>query len=115
MVDCDKRSIEIMKKNCEKLGFEKSCDLIHSDTVSYLNSADMQFDIIFMDPPYNKGHIPKVLESIQKNKALKNNGIVVLESDNTDFHENINGYEIIKQKRYGRTYVTVYAQKTDTE
>ena len=118
LVEQDAKALFCIRQNIRELSFERQTRIWAMPVERALKELAKEkrvFDIIFMDPPYNKGHIPKVLESIQKNKALKNNGIVVLESDNTDFHENINGYEIIKQKKYGRTYVTVYAQKTDTE
>jgi 16S rRNA G966 N2-methylase RsmD len=33
---------------------------------------------------------------------------VVLESDGTDFHDDFDGLEMYRQRKYGRTYITVY-------
>ncbi len=38
-----------------------------------------KFDVIFLDPPYNKNFIEPVLEGIVKNNLLNEDGIVVLE------------------------------------
>ena len=67
-----------------------------------------EFDIIFLDPPYNKGFIQPVIEHIISLGILAPGGIVVLESDGTDEHGVFEGLEIIKQKKYGRTYITIY-------
>ena len=34
--------------------------------------------------------------------------LVVLESDGTDFHHDFDGLEMYRQRKYGRTYITVY-------
>ena len=33
---------------------------------------------------------------------------MVLESDGTDFHDDFDGLEMYRQRKYGRTYITVY-------
>ena len=43
---------------------------------------------------------------------MTDGGIAVLESDVCDEHGEISGLEILKQRRYGRTYVTVYKRKS---
>ena len=50
----------------------------------------------------------QVLEGIVKNNLLNEDGIVVLESDGTDFHDDFDGLEMYRQRKYGRTYITVY-------
>lgn len=107
-IDMDKRSIDVIKKNAADLGFEDKCKIINASCFDYMASAKESFDIIFLDPPYNKGFIEPVLEGIVEHNLLKPDGIVVLESDNTDFREEPDGLLVIKQRRYGRTYITVY-------
>ena len=45
---------------------------------------------------------------ISEYNLLSENGIVVLESDNTDFKSEVDGLLVEKQKRYGRTFITIY-------
>ena len=72
-----------------------------------------KFDIVFMEPPYNMGLIEPSLEAAAESGALSENGIIVLESDSTDFRDEFSGLEIIKQRRYGRTYITVYSRAVE--
>lgn len=107
-IDLDKRSVDVIRKNAEDLRFTDRCEIINASCLDYMDKLTEKFDIIFLDPPYNKGFIEPVLEGIVKNKLLSDSGIAVLESDNTDYHKEVPGITLIKQRRYGRTYITVY-------
>lgn len=106
--DSDKRSVDIINKNIAALGFFENCKVIHMSCFDYIVSAEKKFDIIFLDPPYNKDLIKPALTAILDNAALNDGGIIVLESDDTDFHEEFDGLTLLKQRKYGRTYITVY-------
>ena len=107
-LDKDKRSIDIIKKNANSLDFSDYCEIINTSCFDYMERAKEKFDVIFLDPPYNKNFIEPVLEGIVKNNLLNEGGIVVLESDGTDFHDDFDGLEMYRQRKYGRTYITVY-------
>ena len=107
-LDKDKRSIDIIKKNANSLDFSDYCEIINTSCFDYMEWAKEKFDVIFLDPPYNKNFIEPVLEGIVKNNLLNEDGIVVLESDGTDFHHDFDGLEMYRQRKYGRTYITVY-------
>jgi 16S rRNA (guanine966-N2)-methyltransferase len=80
----------------------------HISAEDYIRTSDKKFDLIFLDPPYNKGFISPIISSIVKNGLLSDDGIIVLESDNTDEHGEFLGLSVLKQRKYGRTFVTVY-------
>lgn len=107
-IDSDKRSVDVIRKNCTALGYGHKCEIINSSCFDYIKRTNKCFDLIFLDPPYNKGLIEKALNAIISEKILNNGGIIVLESDNTDFCGSCEGLDIIKQRKYGRSYVTVY-------
>lgn len=105
--DVDINSINIIRKNADALNFA-NLEIVNKDAQSYIKSSAEKFSVIFLDPPYNKGFIKPVIEDILKYSLLDDNGIIVLESDSVDEHNEISGLEIIKQRKYGRTYITVY-------
>lgn len=107
-LDIDKRSIDIVNKNITSLEFSEWCEVKNVSCFDYMSHADEKFDIIFLDPPYNKDFIEPVLDGIMKNNLLRENGIIVLESDNSDFHSETNNLEIYRQRKYGRSFITVY-------
>lgn len=107
-IDIDKKSIDVIRKNCASLGYEGKCKIINSSCFDYIKVCKEQYDLVFLDPPYNKEFIEKSLTEIVKNDIVSPEGIIVLESDSTDFHSVFESLELIKQRKYGRTYVTVY-------
>ena len=107
-IDADTASVDIIRKNAKALGFEDMCEILTMSCFDYNPKEGESFDIIFLDPPYNKGFIEPALECIVKKALLSDDGIVVVESDDTDFHGEIPGLLVDRQKRYGRTYITVY-------
>lgn len=108
VIDADKNSVAVIKKNIELTSFEKETKVLCQKAESFAEASKESFDIIFLDPPYNKGFVVPILSTISKRGMLSENGIAVLESDYRDDHGEIEGLEILKQRKYGRTYITVY-------
>ena len=75
-LDKDKRSIDIIKKNANSLDFSDYCEIINTSCFDYMERAKEKFDVIFLDPPYNKNFIEPVLECIVKNNLLNEDGKV---------------------------------------
>lgn len=106
--DIDQRAIKLINHNAESLRLCDKLKVLNKSAEQFLNENKNSFDIIFLDPPYNKGIIAPVIEKIINTNALSEDGIIVLESDNTDEHGEFLGLSILKQRKYGRTYITVY-------
>ena len=115
LLDKDKRSIKLIEKNIEALRFGGLCDVHEVSCFDYVRSCKARFDVIFLDPPYNQGYIEPALTAIVQNNLLDDNGIIVLESDNTDFRNETEGLQLIKQKRYGRTFITLYEKSLNED
>lgn len=107
-VDVSKASVEVVSKNAASLNFGDGVKILNMPYGDFFRNSKECFDLIFLDPPYNKGFIEPVLVDIVKNNRLSEKGIIVLESDDTDMHSEIDGLSVLKQKKYGRTYITVY-------
>jgi len=106
-VDIESKSIEVIKKNLNNLKFE-NIEIVNKNALDFLEGTNRKYSLIFLDPPYNKGFIEPIIASIIDNHILSDNGIIALESDFSDEHGDFRGLNKIKQKKYGRTYVTVY-------
>jgi len=106
-VDIDQRSINVIKKNDEALGLD-GLTIVREDAMQFLKKTEKKFSVIFLDPPYNKGFIAPVMSAVCDRDILSDDGIIMLESDFSDEHSEFSGLEIIKQRRYGRSFVTIY-------
>ena len=66
-----------------------------------------RFDIIYLDPPYDKDETEEI-EYIIENKILNDNSLIVYETDNQKYIDNVRKLEekgiieILKIKKYGR-------------
>ena len=62
-------------------------NVIQTDALHYLANETIPFDIIFLDPPFRQGFLPKILDIIQENKLLKQNALLYLEHEaEADYH-----------------------------
>lgn len=114
-IDRDLRSIDVIRKNAQTLNYTDKCVILNMDSMDYLKQCSEAFDVVFMDPPYNKGFIEPALKAITEKGILSDNGIIVLESDDTDFYGAADKLEILKQRKYGRTYITIYRSIQENE
>ena len=112
-VDIDKRSVAVICENSKRLKFSENISIINNSAQNFIKSCNNKFNIIFLDPPYNKGFIKPIIDDIVRFDILEDEGIIVLESDSIDEHGEMDGLTILKQRKYGRTFVTIY-QRGDT-
>lgn len=81
-VDQDKESIRCIKENIENFEWTNSSQVIHADVFKALERfKDKKFQIIYADPPYNKGFAQLVLNKCDQDSLLNSNGMLFLEED----------------------------------
>lgn len=79
--------------------------------IKILNEEEKKFDLIFLDPPYAKQKIAKIMTKLLKNNLLSENALVVAETDEHDELPEVSGFSIIKDHQLGRTKVKVYKRE----
>lgn len=112
--DNSKESLAILKKNLNALKIEigKEAKIFHYDYSVFLDTAQGQFDCIFIDPPYRFEYGAKALEKIARLKLLAENGVVVYERDRP-FVGEIDGLEKYDERKYGKAYLTFFKRAED--
>jgi 16S rRNA (guanine966-N2)-methyltransferase len=105
-VDNSASSINFIKKNTEQLGISDMCVIIKSDAMTYIKKCKQSFDLIFMDPPYNKGLASLIAPELYF--LIKPGGIMVIEHSPRELI-NISSY---KYKSYGDTVLTFIRRET---
>ena len=106
LIDSSVKAIKIINQNVEKTKFENYAVVLHDDYLKALEKiSDVQFDFVFLDPPYKTDFAVKATEIIIKKGLLKNTGKIIIE---TDIEENIIqelekiDLDIFDVKKYGR-------------
>jgi 16S rRNA (guanine(966)-N(2))-methyltransferase RsmD len=78
----------------------ENCQILSQDAMQFLTNNTQKFDIIFCDPPYNKGWITKILPLL--NQHLNENGVVYVEAE-FEIKSNEN-WQMMKQNKAGNIF-----------
>ncbi|QLK85764.1 16S rRNA (guanine(966)-N(2))-methyltransferase RsmD [Staphylococcus sp. 17KM0847] len=104
-VDQNMRAVKVIHNNLKRLDLAHQAEVYRNNAdraLKALSKREIQFDIIFLDPPYEKGLIDKALQQIHSFDLLKNNGIIVCEFSHRE-EINTKPFEEIKRYHYGLT------------
>lgn len=103
-VENSRKAASCIEDNIDFTKFDKVSRLMMTDAVTAVRTLEgkYKFDIVFMDPPYNKELEKEVLITLSDSDILKDDTLIVVEASNdTDFDYLTElGYEIVKEKIY---------------
>lgn len=105
-VENNRQAYKVVEDNIKLCKMEHCSNLVFADAASFLSRKD-NFDIAFLDPPYNKGLIQECLEKLTL--LMSSDGVIICESaKGEDFPDSVNGWSITKAKNYGKSKLTYY-------
>ena len=112
--DSSREAASVIRANVEKTHFTDMCEILSTDWKPVLRrlSGREKFDMIFLDPPYAGGFLPKVLAELIEKNLLADNAIIVCESahegDVFGGNEELkNQFTVRRVARYGAACVTI--------
>jgi 16S rRNA (guanine966-N2)-methyltransferase len=110
-IENNRKAAKCIEDNIAFTKFTKESRLLTTDVISGISSLEGKytFDIIFMDPPYDKGLEKDVLYAFRDASFIGEDTLIIVEASlNTDFDwAEDAGYEILKKKIY-KTNVHVF-------
>lgn len=113
-VENGRKACACIEDNIAFTKFDKASKLIKGDAATAVRTLEgkYKFDVIFMDPPYNKELEKEVLYQLSDSSIMKEDTIIVVEaSDRTEFDFlDEYGFEIFKTKNY-KTNQHVFIRK----
>ncbi len=103
-VESSKQAAKCIKDNLKFTKLEERARVMESTVISAINLLNdkQTFDIIFMDPPYNKNIEKETLEKLAKSNIIDNESLLIVEASlETDFSYVFEmGYDLVKEKLY---------------
>ncbi len=113
MLDNSALAVKIITDNATKTKLINRCEIKKIDYLSYIKSnAKRKFDIIFIDPPYSSGFYEIALNALLEYDMLKSSSIIICESGDNVICKNLDEkYEINKQVKYGKTFISLLSLK----
>ena len=112
-VDKDPKAIQIIKANISACKMENQSEVHRNDalrSLKALGKRNIQFDLIFMDPPYKIANIiPTLIEEIENAELLAENGMIICEhGEELTLTEKIGGFTKFRVEKYGITAVSFF-------
>jgi 16S rRNA (guanine966-N2)-methyltransferase len=111
-VEKEKEMCLLIGRNLQALTLMSFCDIRNMEvrtSVPFLYKKGYKYDIIFMDPPYEKGYVKDTVSLFDGGVMCAENGLLIVEHSKRESFEALetNGWEMIVMKRYGDTCVTM--------
>ena len=98
-VELNKKNYLSLSTNIKNLGIKDKCKIFFKDAFSWIKNYDLsEIDIIFLDPPFNKGYEIKILNQLLKKTNLKSSCKIYLEYSKYNDLEIPKEFNVIKQK-----------------
>lgn len=114
--DKSRESIRLIRENIKYCGVEEQAVIFAGDYRNTLSRIRETVNIFFLDPPYGENLLIPCIEAISKQNLLSPGGVVIAEHDSKDaLPDFIGSLQKIKEKKYGRIGVTLYAEESTDE
>lgn len=107
LVESNRKAFQVIQQNITACGFSDRAQLLCTDAQAFLLRCLETFDIAFLDPPYGKNILPEILPMLIPH--MQKNGILVCEHEpDLKMPAKIANFDLKKQKKYGKIFVTIY-------
>lgn len=118
LIDSSDKSGKVIRENLRRLGFTDRATVRVAPVSQALRSLARQgesFDVIFLDPPYQRNWVKACLEAIERASLLRASGTLVVEHSAREDSGAEYGSLILKdQRKYGDTWLSFFEHKAVT-
>ena len=104
--------IPILKKNLLNLKSVDNYKIIEKDIYNNnkITTSNIQFDIIFLDPPFKDKNLSIIFRKIKNENLLKENGIIILHRHKDEKDIFLEDFNIIEEKKYGISRIFFFSK-----
>lgn len=114
-IDYNRNCCNIIKENiakCHMNDKSKVLMLKANKAIEYLASIKVKANLIFLDPPYDKGFVNSTIEKIFEFDIIDETGIIICEHSQKEIpKENFNEFTCIDKRKYGIACISIYMRK----
>ena len=114
LCDASRAAVDIVRANALKTRLAPFCDILCADFNTALQNMRRRqlFDLVFLDPPYQKGFLPQAIELLLRYGLLADGAKLVCESADPDDvfsgrEDLAEQFEVLRSARYGVAHVMV--------
>ena len=113
-LDSSKKAIAVIERNLKVTNLQQFATVICADSVAYLKNTTREFDVAFLDPPYNRGILQEIMPIIAQ--RMKKTGVIICESAlNDKILQKYYKFTLDRERTYGKIRVSTYRHEAFVE
>ncbi len=101
-VEQDRRAVECIRKNLDAVGYTDRASVEQADVNAWIDDDDEAYDLVLADPPYADECWDDLLDNLNARSVVAEAGHELAEHPDWD---------VVRQKTYGTTVVTVLSRR----
>lgn len=108
-IDSGREAIDLIRQNIALCTFEDQTTLFPyaaATAIAKLGKQGAQFDLIFVDPPYNKDLVNPSIQQIADANLLAPDGQIICEHFPKEVLTPPEGYTLADERKYGQTLIS---------
>lgn len=107
LIDHNPKCIEMIRKTMQSCQIEANlCKTTYQKALENFSKMNQKFDIIFLDPPYEKHIIDEIVTFIYKKELLNKRGLIVCEYETEELVNTC--FPVYKERKYGSKKIKIY-------
>lgn len=112
--------VNAIKKNLGDLGFRDKYEILATEVakgIRQIHKKGESFDLLFADPPYDKGHVEETLWHLSKGNIVSSGGIIIIQHSIRESLpiEGTDIFILTDQRRYGDTLISFFGRTVRKE
>ncbi len=113
-LDASKKAAAVIERNLKVTNLQQFGTVICADSLAYLRSTSREFDVAFLDPPYNTGILQQAMPLIAQ--RMKKTGVIICESAlNDELLQKYYKFTLDRERTYGKIRVSTYRHEDFVE
>ena len=118
-VEKGREALQLIQKNLIQLGLEERSEILPKDVnraIGILKQRGECFDLIMMDPPYEKGLIQRTLMKLNSHQIYHKESILVIEHNRREpLPRILDGWNLIRERRIGDTVISFLTPREEDQ
>ncbi len=106
-IDKSKAAVKVIERNLSVTNLKQFARVYNADSVNFIKNSVDEYDIVFLDPPYNKGILQEVMPLVAQ--RMKKTGVIICESAlNDEILQKYYKFTLDRERTYGKIKVGIY-------
>ncbi len=106
-IDKSKAAVKVIERNLSVTNLKQFARVYNADSVNFIKNSVDEYDIVFLDPPYNKGILQEVMPLVAQ--RMKKTGVIICESAlNDEILQKYYKFTLDRERTYGKIKVSIY-------